>query len=132
MRITRVATAVVEANFDWTLIRLETDAGIAGIGEAFCTPGLTSTIREMAPLLTGEDPRQVEPLLRKLRLATAHAASGGGHVHHAISGLEAALWDATARALHVPLYQLFGGAFRKSVRIYADCHAGEALESISA
>src|SRR2546429_1147534 len=86
----------------------------------------------MAPLLVGEDPRQIEPLVRKMRLATAHAASGGGHVHHAISGIEAALWDLAARALEVPLHRLFGGAFRRSVRIYADCHAGDALESYSA
>src|SRR5438270_13952847 len=112
MRIEGVTTAVIEANYDWTLVRIDA-GGAVGIGEAFCTPGLTATIRELAPLLVGEDPRQVEPLVRKLRLATAHAASGGGHVHHAISGIEAALWDLTARSLGVPLHQLFGGAFRK-------------------
>jgi L-alanine-DL-glutamate epimerase-like enolase superfamily enzyme len=82
-------------------------------------------------LLEGRDPRHVEPLVRRLHLATAHVSSGGT-VYHAISGIEAALWDLAARTLDVPLWQLFGGCFRDRVRIYADCHAGEALTSYSA
>ena len=93
--------------------------------------GSTQTIRELAPLLDGEDARQVEPLVRKLHLATAHVSSGGT-VYHAISGIEAALWDLAARSLEVPLWRLFGGRFRDRVRIYADCHAGEALTSYGA
>jgi L-alanine-DL-glutamate epimerase-like enolase superfamily enzyme len=131
MRIARITTAVLEANYDWTIVRVQSDEGLAGWGEAFCAPGLAETIRELAPLLVGEDARQVEPLVRKLHLATAHVSSGGT-VYHAISGLESALWDLAARSLEVPLWQLFGGRFRERVRIYADCHAGEALTSYSA
>jgi len=131
MRIKHISTAVIEANYDWTIVRVESDEGLSGWGEAFCAPGLTQTIGELASLLEGEDTRQVEPLVRKLHLATAHAA-GGGTVYHAISGIEAALWDLAARSLEVPLWQLFGGRFRDRVRIYGDCHAGEALTSYSA
>ena len=131
MRIESITTAVIEANYDWTIVRVESDEGVCGWGEAFCAPGLTQTIRELASLLEGEDARQVEPLVRKLHLATAHVSSGGT-VYHAISGIEAALWDLAARSLEVPLWQLFGGRFRERVRIYADCHAGEALTSYGA
>ncbi len=131
MRLTRLTTAVVEANYDWTIVRAESDEGLVGWGEAFCAPALPETIRELAPLIEGRDARHVEPLVRKLHLATAHV-SGGGTVFHAISGIEAALWDLAARSLEVPLWQLFGGCFRDRVRIYADCHAGEALTSYSA
>ena len=131
MRITSITTAVLEANYDWTVVRAESDDGLHGWGESFCAPGLAETIRELAPLLVGEDARQVEPLVRKLHLATAHVSSGGT-VYHAISGIESALWDLAARSLEVPLWQLFGGRFRERVRIYADCHAGEALTSYSA
>jgi gluconate/galactonate dehydratase len=131
MRIARITTAVIEANYDWTIVRIESDDGTHGWGESFCAPGLVETIRELAPLILDRDPRQVEPLVRRLHLATAHA-SGGGPVYHAISGLEAALWDLAARSLDVPLWQLFGGSFRDRIRIYADCHAGEALTSYSA
>jgi L-alanine-DL-glutamate epimerase-like enolase superfamily enzyme len=130
MRITRVTTAVIEANFDWTLVRVETDEGISGIGECFCAPGLTATVRDLCVLLEGQDAYQVEPLVQRLHLATAHV-SGGGTVYHAISGIEAALWDLNARALEIPLWRLFGGRFRDRVRVYADCHAGDALTSLS-
>ena len=131
MNIARITTAVVEANYDWTIVRAESDDGLVGWGEAFCAPGLTETIRELVPLLEGRDARHVEPLVRRLHLATAHVSTGGS-VYHAISGIEAALWDLAARSLAVPLWQLFGGCFRERVRIYADCHAGEALTSYSA
>ena len=131
MPIARVTTAVVEANYDWTIVRVESDDGAYGWGESFCAPALTQTILELAPLLEGRDPRRVEQLVERLHLATAHVSSGGT-VYHAISGIEAALWDLAARSLEVPLWQLLGGAFRDRVRIYADCHAGEALTSYSA
>src|SRR4051812_46050636 len=48
MRIDAVHTAVVEANYDWTFVRV--DAGdLSGIGECFCAPGLTRIIRDLAP-----------------------------------------------------------------------------------
>lgn len=131
MKIAALTTAVLEANYDWTIVRVESDDGVHGWGEAFCAPGLAETIRELAPLLEGRDARDVEPLVRRLHLATAHVSTGGT-VYHAISGIEAALWDLLARSLEVPLWQLFGGRFRNRVRIYADCHAGEALTSYSA
>jgi L-alanine-DL-glutamate epimerase-like enolase superfamily enzyme len=130
MRIRRVTTAVIEANFDWTLVRIETDDGVSGVGECFCAPGLTATVRDLSVLLEGQDARQIEPLVQRLHLATAHV-SGGGSVYHAVSGIEAALWDLNARALDVPLWRLLGGRFRDRVRIYADCHAGDALTSLS-
>ena len=95
-------TAVVEANYDWAIVRVESDEGVLGWGEAFCAPALPETIRELAPLIEGRDARQVEPLVRRLHLATAHVSSGGT-VYHAISGIEAALWDLAARSLGVPL-----------------------------
>jgi L-alanine-DL-glutamate epimerase-like enolase superfamily enzyme len=131
MRLRSLTTAVVEANYDWTIVRAESDEGLVGWGEAFCAPGLAQTIRELAPLVEGRDARHVEPLTKRLHLATAHVSSGGT-VCHAISGIEAALWDLLARSLEVPLWQLFGGCYRDRVRIYADCHAGDALTSYSA
>jgi L-alanine-DL-glutamate epimerase-like enolase superfamily enzyme len=131
VKIAQITTAVIEANYDWTIVRASSDQGVHGWGEAFCAPGLAETIRELAALLEGRDARDVEPLVRRLHLATAHV-SAGGTVYHAISGIEAALWDLLARSLEVPLWQLFGGRFRDRVRIYADCHAGEALTSYGA
>ena len=89
-------------------------------------------MRDLAPLLVGEDPRDVDRLWSKLRWGASGAGSSAGIVYNAISGMEAALWDLVGRAYGVPIHRLLGGRFRDSVRMYADCHAGEALESMDA
>jgi L-alanine-DL-glutamate epimerase-like enolase superfamily enzyme len=57
------------------------------------------------------------------------AGSMGGIVYNAISGIEAALWD-VGKHYRAPIHALLGGKYRDRVRIYADCHAREALESL--
>jgi L-alanine-DL-glutamate epimerase-like enolase superfamily enzyme len=130
LKIVRLKTAVVEGNFDWTFVRLETDEGISGLGECFFAPGLTAILKSLEPLLVHEDPRDVHRLFRKLQLATSGAGSVAGIIYNAISGIEAALWDLLGQCLGVPIYRLLGGQFRDQLRIYADCHSGEALESL--
>jgi gluconate/galactonate dehydratase len=130
LKITRLKTAVVEGNFNWTFVRLETDEGISGLGECFFAPGLTAILGSLEPLLIGEDPRDIHCLFRKLRLATSGAGSVAGIIFNAISGIEAALWDVLGQLLGVPIYRLLGGQFRDKVRIYADCHGGAALECL--
>src|ERR1700724_2987214 len=130
LKIIRLKTAVVGGNFDWTFVRIETDEGIRGLGECFFAPGLTSILRSLEPLLIGEDPRDIHRLFRKLQMATSGAGSVAGIIYNAISGIEAALWDVLGQWLEVPIYRLLGGKFRDRVRIYADCHGGEALESL--
>jgi gluconate/galactonate dehydratase len=132
MRITAVHTAVVEANYDWTFVRVDSDDGLSGLGECFTAPGLTAIVRDLAPLLVGEDPRDVDRLWSKLRWGASGAGSSAGIIYNAISGMEAALWDLVGKAYGVPIHRLLGGRFRDSVRVYADCHAGEALHSMDA
>jgi L-alanine-DL-glutamate epimerase-like enolase superfamily enzyme len=130
LKIVRLKTAVVEGNFNWTFVRIETDEGIQGLGECFFAPGLTAILRSLEPLLLGEDPRDVRRLFRKLQLATSGAGSVAGIIYNAISGIEAALWDVLGQWLGAPIYRLLGGKFRDQIRVYADCHGGEALESL--
>src|SRR3954469_15873842 len=133
MKITALHTAIVEGNYDWTFVRIDTDADrLSGLGECYTAPGLTAIIRDLAPLLVGEDPRDVDRLWAKLRWGSSGAGSAAGIVYNAISGIEAALWDLVGKAYGVPIHRLLGGRFRDSVRMYADCHAGEALHSMDA
>src|SRR4051812_22084837 len=133
MRITAVHTAVVEANYDWTFVRVDAEAeGLSGLGECFCAPGLTGIVRDLAPLLVGEDARDIDRLWSKLRWGSSGAGSAAGIVYNAISGIEAALWDLVGQLYGVPIHRLLGGRYRDSVRMYADCHAGEALHSMDA
>ena len=97
MKIVRLKTAVVEGNFDWTMVRIETDEGVQGLGECFFAPGLTGILRSLEPLLIGEDPRDVHRLFRKLRLATSGAGSVAGIMYNAISGVESSLLPVYSR-----------------------------------
>lgn len=130
VKITRVTTAVVEANYDWVLVRIDAEGGLFGIGEAYMGPGVPGIVREFASLLVGASPEGPQVLMRRLRGASVHAAPGA--VDHALAGIETALWDLLGKAYGQPVWKLLGGRFRDSVRVYADCHAGDALDSLSA
>jgi L-alanine-DL-glutamate epimerase-like enolase superfamily enzyme len=129
MKIARLTTAVIEANFDWTIIKIETDDGLIGYGEAFFGPGLPSVIKAYSTLLIGEDPTSIDRLLRRLRLTSTYLLPG--LAMHAIGGIETALLDLLGKQYGMPIWQLLGGKYRDSVTIYADCHGGAALESIT-
>jgi L-alanine-DL-glutamate epimerase-like enolase superfamily enzyme len=129
MKITHISTAVLESNFDWNLVKVETDAGICGYGEAFVGPGLAAVTRQYAAVVEGEDPTSFDRLLRRLRSTCVHASPG--LTLHAIAAIESALLDVVGQYYKIPIWQLLGGKYRDRVTIYADCHAGEALESIS-
>jgi gluconate/galactonate dehydratase len=131
MKIVGVKTAVVEANYDYTYVRIYSDSGEFGTGESFFAPGLTGIIRDLAPVILGKDPRHIDQLTRELRRAASGAGAVAGYAHNAISGMEAALWDLVGKHFQVPIWQLLGGQFRDRIRVYADCHAGEGLESWS-
>ena len=77
-------------------------------------------------ILLGQDPRAVEKLYCDMyRLARQ---SPGGIAHKAIAGIDVALWDIKAKALDVPLYELFGGPHRDKIRLYwleYFCYVGE-------
>lgn len=132
MRIARVATAVVQANFDYTFVRIYTDDGLFGTGECFMAPGITAIVRDLGEILTGCDPRDVMPC--HARLMTAVSAAGGlstaGIAYNAVSGLEAALWDLYGKVVGQPVSRLLGGAYRDCVDVYIDLHAGGKLESL--
>ena len=128
MKITKVTTAILEANFNWNFVKIETDEKITGYGEVFLAPGLTAVIREYARLLIGEDPTSIDRVMRRMRLSAVHVSPG--IAIHAILGLEAALLDLIGKKYRMPVWQILGGKYRDEVRIYADCHAGAALSSI--
>lgn len=131
--IIKVSTAIVKANFEWTYIRVysDLDGGVYGTGECFFAPGIERIIAAFGDILVGEDFRNVEKLVEKMRWAASGTGSLGGIIWNAISGIEAALWDLKGKTLGLPVWQLLGGKFRDSVRIYLDCHAAGALDCLS-
>jgi galactonate dehydratase len=127
MRIVKVTTAVVAYHGQATLVRIDTDEGISGYGEAnpdAGADGVVGMIKFLTPLLLGEDPRDVERVWEKLRRRVFAGPQGGVFVI-ALSGIELALWDLAGKASGQPVYRLLGGKFRDKIRVYADCGAGD-------
>ncbi len=132
-QIVKITTAVVQANFHWTYVRVysDVDGGLYGTGECFFAPGLTKIIEEFADILIGEDFQHIERLVEKMRWASSGAGSIAGVIWNAITGIETALWDLKGKYLGLPIWQLLGGKFRDEMRLYLDCHAAASLEALS-
>jgi galactonate dehydratase len=127
MRIVNVTTAVVAYHGQATLVRIDTDEGISGYGEAnpdAGAGGVVGMIKFLTPLLLGEDPRDVERVWEKLRRKVFAGPQAGVFVI-ALSGIELALWDLAGKASGQPVYRLLGGKFRDKIRVYADCGRGD-------
>ena len=106
------------------MVRVHTDEGIVGIGEAATYGGpivSTATVieKEIAPLVIGEDALQVERIWHKCYYASYQHARSGIYIA-ALSGVDMAIWDAIGKYLGRPLYKLLGG-FRDSIEVYASC-----------
>ncbi len=124
MKITNISTAVIAGNFPWVLVRVQTDAGVSGLGEAYWGAGVAELVHQAKKVLLGEDPRNIVRLVDIMLRCLSGEGSQAGATVTAISGIEIALWDLLGRSLGVPISTLFGGRFRDRIRIYADCHAG--------
>jgi L-alanine-DL-glutamate epimerase-like enolase superfamily enzyme len=109
-------------HMDMLLVRVETDAGLVGWGEAFgfaVWPATRTAIHELvAPLAVGRDERDIAgiglDLQRKL-----HLLGRTGPVMYGLSGLDIALWDLAGKAAGKPVAELLGGARRDRLRAYA-------------
>ncbi|MSO35421.1 MAG: mandelate racemase/muconate lactonizing enzyme family protein [Acidobacteria bacterium] len=106
--------------FDSTVVRVETDAGLAGHGEVcplgpFYLPayaeGVRSGIRELGPHLIGADPRQ----LVKLNGLMDAALKGHAYVK---SGIDIACWDILGQAAGLPVCELLGGRYGDDFHLY--------------
>ena len=125
VHITDVQTTMVDGNFPWTLVRLYTDAGVVGTGEAYWGAGVPELIDRMTPFLHGENPLDVDRLYEHLIQKMSGEGSVEGVTVTAIAGIETALHDLAGKLLEVPAYQLLGGKYRDAVRIYCDCHTAD-------
>jgi len=128
VEITDIETLVVDGNFEWNLVKVETDAGVTGIGEAYRGGGVPELVEYTKRFLIGENPLDVERIRRRIFQVMSGHGGTTGKVVTAASGIEIALWDAAGKILDLPVYQLLGSKNRDEVRIYCDCHAGEAYE----
>lgn len=113
------------------LIRISTDEGLVGLGEAwanFPSWGAEDKAliinRGIKPLLLGKNPLAVNALWELMHHALMVPCGGKqlgapGPIHQAISGVDIALWDIRGQALNQPIYSLLGGPVRSRIQAYA-------------
>ena len=102
-----------------TLLILETDEGIWGLGSVFTHDALVRGAFEVLwPFLQGENALEPERVTEKLHQNTFWMGRGGS-VTHAISGIDLALWDILGKVTGQPVGRLLGGRYRNSVMPYA-------------
>jgi galactonate dehydratase len=106
---------------NWLFVKVETDEGIHGWGEAGIEgkeKTVAEAVRELERQLVGRDPFQIELLWQEMYRNAFWV--GGPILTSAISGVEQALWDIKGKALGVPVYELLGGKMRDRLRVYAN------------
>ena len=128
MKITSVKTAASLGHCMHVWVRVETDAGVTGLGE--CVHGEHEAIAIIAmlePRLIGRDPFAIDAIFEETRRDFVFQGGFAGALITALTGIEIALWDLKGKALGVPVYELMGGKFRDRIRVYADCEVSPGL-----
>ncbi len=120
VKIRDVQTATIMMRYPAHLVRVTTDSGLVGIGEAFNGAGIIDNIEHVKRYVIGEDPLQVEYLWAKMMEATSGHGSYAGAMVSSIAGIESALWDLAGKILNVPVYTLLGGKYRDNLLVYHD------------
>ena len=118
MKITDVE--IIQA-LHWPFVRIHTDAGISGIGEASLQQkelAVRTEVEAYRDFLIGQNPFNIELIWNALHRRTVW--SGGPVTMTAISGIEQALWDIKGKAAGMPVYELLGGRVREKVKAYAN------------
>ena len=128
MRITSIRSLVVHAEMrNWVFVRVDTDqSGLFGWGEAtleWKTRSVVGAIDDLAPLVLGRDPRDIEKLVRIMKKHSFWRLGVIGM--SAVSGIELALWDILGKSLGQPAWRLLGGQARDRVRVYTHLGLGD-------
>lgn len=121
MKITDVKATTLKGYKQWNYVRIETDEGLTGLGEAHPGSGVVDIVKQFKGTLVGKDPKNIEPLYNSMIGAARNRYAMG---LSAIGGIETALWDLKGKILGVPAHQLLGGKYRSRIRLYADVGHG--------
>ncbi len=112
------------------LVKVTTDDGLVGWGETWsrfpeATKACMDLIDGMAEVIKDADPRETEPIWRKLR-AHSYWYGTGGLASFAISAIDIALWDIKGKAAGLPLVTMLGGAVQEKLPAIVSSHADKA------
>ena len=114
LRITDMRAVTIAANYDYPIIRIDTNQGVYGYGEVR-DAGVKGIALILKPHIVGENPLDMHRILRKIRPFAGHQRMGGGY-----SAVDMALHDIAGKVYGVPAWRLLGPKVRDKIRIYCD------------
>lgn len=110
----------------WLFVKVYTDEGVVGVGEGSGWPVVLETaVRDLAPVVVGEDPGDIERLWQKMFVAQMGHGLTGTVGAGALTAIETALWDIKGKVLNTPVWNLLGGRVRDRIRVYAHASTPE-------
>lgn len=125
MKITAVKSYAVHPGWRKNLIfvKVETDAGIHGWGEAYSQydrdTAVMAQLNALGPYMVGRSPFDIKHFTQ-FAFDDYAARRGSVELFCAISGIEQAMWDIVGKATQQPVYNLLGGKYREKIRVYAN------------
>src|SRR3974390_3371325 len=125
MKVSRVECLPVYSGWrkNFVFVRIETDSGLVGWGEAYSQYDRDSAVgpqvQELGRYLVGRDPFQIRHFLQ-IAFDDYAQRRGSLELYCATSGIEQALWDILGKATGQPVYNLLGGPCRSKIRVYAN------------
>jgi len=114
LKITDLRYAVTAVMGRTAIIRIDTNQGIYGLGEVRDGADVRYALMLKSRIL-GENPCNVEKIFKIIKQFGGQARQAGG-----VCAVEMALWDLCGKAYNVPAWQLLGGRYRDTIRVYAD------------
>lgn len=123
MHITRVKVVVTCPGRNYVLVKIETNEGLYGWGDATLNGrelAVAAALEQhIAPLLIGRDPDRIEDIWQYLFRGTYWR--GGPVLMTALAGVDLALWDIKGKRAGLPVYSLLGGKTREGALVYTHC-----------
>ncbi len=114
LKITDMRACTVAANYDYPIIRIDTNEGVYGLGEVR-DAGVKGIALILKAHILGKNPLQIEEILRTIRPFAGQGIMGGGY-----SAVDVALHDIAGKVYGVPAWRLVGNKVRDRIRIYCD------------
>ncbi len=114
LKITDMRACTVAANYDYPIIRIDTNQGVYGLGEVFAA-GVKGSALVLKAHLLGKNPLDIESILRTIRFTAAQNFWNSGY-----GAVDLALHDIAGKVYGVPAWRLLGNKLRNRIRIYCD------------
>lgn len=114
LKITDMRACTVAANYDYPIIRIDTNQGVYGLGEVR-DAGVKGIALILKAHILGKNPLQIDSILANLRQFAGQGRMGGGY-----SAVDMALHDIAGKVYGVPAWRLVGPKYRDRIRMYCD------------